>query len=140
MKNISTTYLGLTILAVGNALPDGLTTVAIAKQGKAILGLTGGIAGQLFGLLIGFGTAMFKQTLVVGHPLEFDLFNPKKLSTNILDLVVIAIAGLVLVFIFFYGICNGYVFDRKMGNILIGMYILMIGVTTVITIHQSLKN
>lgn len=31
--NLSTTYLGLTILAVGNALPDGLTTIAIAKKG-----------------------------------------------------------------------------------------------------------
>ena len=29
--SISTTYIGLTILAVGNALPDGLTTIAIAK-------------------------------------------------------------------------------------------------------------
>lgn len=28
---ISTTYLGLTVLAIGNALPDGLTTIAIAK-------------------------------------------------------------------------------------------------------------
>ena len=28
---ISSTYLGLTVLAIGNALPDGLTTIAIAK-------------------------------------------------------------------------------------------------------------
>lgn len=33
ITNLSTTYLGLTILAVGNALPDGLTTIAIAKKG-----------------------------------------------------------------------------------------------------------
>ena len=58
--NLSTTYLGLTIIAVGNALPDGLTTIAIAKKGQAMMGITGGIAGQLFGLLIGFGLAMFK--------------------------------------------------------------------------------
>ena len=45
MTNLSTTYLGLTILAVGNALPDGLTTIAIAKSGQAVMGITGGIAG-----------------------------------------------------------------------------------------------
>ncbi len=45
LTNLSMTYLGLTILAVGNALPDGLTTVAIAKRGQAIMGITGGIAG-----------------------------------------------------------------------------------------------
>lgn len=31
MLNLSSTYIGLTILAIGNALPDGLTTIAIAK-------------------------------------------------------------------------------------------------------------
>ena len=33
MSGLSSTYLGLTIIAVGNALPDGLTTIAIAKKG-----------------------------------------------------------------------------------------------------------
>ena len=33
LTNLSTTYLGLTILAIGNALPDGLTTISIASKG-----------------------------------------------------------------------------------------------------------
>ena len=33
MSGLSSTYLGLTIIAIGNALPDGLTTIAIAKKG-----------------------------------------------------------------------------------------------------------
>lgn len=33
LTGISTTYLGLTIIAIGNALGDGLTTIAIAKKG-----------------------------------------------------------------------------------------------------------
>lgn len=45
LTNLSTTYLGLTVLAVGNALPDGLTTISIAKNGQAMMGITGGIAG-----------------------------------------------------------------------------------------------
>ncbi len=28
------TFMGLTILGVGNALPDALTTIALAKKGK----------------------------------------------------------------------------------------------------------
>jgi len=39
------TYLALTIIAVGNALPDALMTIAFAKEGKAILGITGSYAG-----------------------------------------------------------------------------------------------
>ena len=45
MTNLSSSYLGLTIIAIGNALPDGLTTIAIAKSGYASLALTGGIVG-----------------------------------------------------------------------------------------------
>jgi len=32
---LSNTYMGLTILGVGNALPDSFTTIALAKKGYA---------------------------------------------------------------------------------------------------------
>lgn len=57
ITKLPATYLALTIIAVGNALPDALMTITMAKNGKAILGITGSYAGQLFGLLIGFGLA-----------------------------------------------------------------------------------
>ena len=77
--NIPTTYLGLTIIAAGNAVQDLFTTLAIAKHGHAILAITGGMVGQLFGLLVGFGVSMLKKTLTTGSPVEFDLFNPGKI-------------------------------------------------------------
>ena len=85
MSKLNSTYLGLTVIAVGNALPDGVTTIALAKDGYAVMGMTGayGIsylisAGQLFGLLIGFGLALLKKTLTAG-PQAFDLFNPSQI-------------------------------------------------------------
>ncbi len=38
------------------------------------MGLTGGIVGQLFGLLIGFGVSMLKKCITEGKSLKFDLF------------------------------------------------------------------
>jgi len=32
---LNSTYMGLTILGVGNALPDAITTIALAKKGYA---------------------------------------------------------------------------------------------------------
>lgn len=32
---LNNTYMGLTILGIGNALPDALTTIALAKRGFA---------------------------------------------------------------------------------------------------------
>ncbi len=66
ISNLSRTYLGLTIIAVGNALPDGVTTIALSKQGYAVMGMTGAYAGQLFGLLVGLGLAMLRKTLTSG--------------------------------------------------------------------------
>jgi Ca2+/Na+ antiporter len=33
--NLDQTYMGLTIIGVGNALPDAVTTIALAKKGYA---------------------------------------------------------------------------------------------------------
>lgn len=41
VSKLNTTYLGLTVIAVGNALPDAVTTIALSKQGYAMMGLTG---------------------------------------------------------------------------------------------------
>jgi Ca2+/Na+ antiporter len=45
LTKLSATYLALTVIAVGNALPDALLTVSQAGSGKAVLGLTGGYSG-----------------------------------------------------------------------------------------------
>ena len=45
IARLDSTYLGLTILAVGNALPDSLTVVSLSKKGYAIMGITGVYAG-----------------------------------------------------------------------------------------------
>jgi sodium/potassium/calcium exchanger 6 len=50
LSKLDKTYLGLTVIAVGNALPDGVTTIALAKQGYAMMGLTGA-----------YGMAFFKR-------------------------------------------------------------------------------
>lgn len=41
LTNLSNTYLGITVIAMGNALPDALVTITLAKQGYATMGITG---------------------------------------------------------------------------------------------------
>lgn len=42
---LDNTFMGLTILGIGNALPDALTTIALAGKGYAQMGITGSYAG-----------------------------------------------------------------------------------------------
>jgi Ca2+/Na+ antiporter len=37
LSKLNQTFLGLTVIAVGNALPDAVTTIALAKQGYGMI-------------------------------------------------------------------------------------------------------
>ena len=101
-----------------------------------MMGITGGVAGQLFGLLVGFGISMFKKTMTQG-PQPFELFDMSKISENILDLVVICVALVTLLFMFFYGIFNNRKYDNRMANILIFIYVSFVLISTVIAVYQA---
>ena len=136
IAKLEPSFLGLTIIAVGNALPDALTTIALAKQGKANLGLAGGYAGQLFGLLVGFGLAMLKKCLLEG-PQVFDLFSKPK--ENVLDIIVVFVALLVLGLTFIYSVCRRFKYDRLLAVIMIGIYVGFIVIATAVQIVIIIK-
>lgn len=48
LSKLNPTYLGMTVIAIGNALPDGVVTIALARQGLAIMGITGAYSDYLF--------------------------------------------------------------------------------------------
>jgi len=74
----------------------------LPKKGDAKLGITGGYAGQLFGLLVGFGLAQLKNSLTSDEKIVFVLFQ----KDNILDIVCIFTALLSLTVTLIYGIKN----------------------------------
>ena len=138
LLNLDQTYLGLTVLAVGNALPDALTTIALCKQGAGTLALSGGYAGQLFGFLVGFGISMLKLTLKEG-PQDFNLFDMSKLSDNILGLIVVGTVFLVLVLTFLYALARNFVMDKFFGATLLAIYGVFIISTTYIAVQKALS-
>ena len=139
VAKLDTTYLGLTVLAVGNALPDSLTVVSLSKKGYAIMGITGVYAGyfynyrQLFGLLVGFGFAMLKKCLIQG-PQVFIFYSMESLI-DIMVVGYIFIQGVVfitLIYTIVYSTYNKFVFDRKMMYVLAALYIIFIVASTAI--------
>jgi sodium/potassium/calcium exchanger 6 len=139
LLGLDSTYLGLTILAVGNALPDALTTISLCKTGQATMALAGGYAGQLFGLLIGFGLAQFKTTLISG-PQVFDLFNPASIDKNMLDLIVLSVAFVCLVFTFLYAKFKKFKMDKMFAYIVLLIYLAFIIACSAIAITNAVNN
>lgn len=134
LLNLEKAYLGLTILAVGNALPDALTTVALVKEGKGNMAISGAYSGQLFGLLVGFGISMLKTTLLKG-PQDFNLW--KHMGDNVLTLIVLGTVFVTLGFTFIFGIVNKFVMNKPFGTVLMIIYGCFIISTTGLAIVTS---
>lgn len=135
ISKLPSTYMGLTVIAIGNALPDGVTTIALAKKKLAVMGMTGAYAGQLFGLLVGFGISMLKKTLSEG-PQDFNLFTD---PSNLMDVMVIIVSVLVLVISFAFGIICKYRMPKALAYILLGIYACFLVAATIIGIIQIFK-
>ena len=138
--NLQKAYLGLTILAIGNALPDAVTTIALSAEGLGVLAISGGIAGQLFGYLVGFGISMLKLTLITGKAQEFNIFDPSALKSNILEILVIGVIMLVLVLIFLYGVIMRFRMGKPLGYMLFLVYGVFFGVSTGFAIYLAIGN
>ena len=138
--NLQKAYLGLTILAIGNALPDALTTIALSAEGFGVLAISGGIAGQLFGYLVGFGISMLKLTLLTGDDQEFNIFQLSKLKSNILEILVIGVIIIVLLLIFFYGLIMQFKMGKPLGYMLFIIYGLFFSASTAFAIYLAIGN
>ena len=66
----------MTILAVGNALPDFLIDCTLSKSGYAEMALSGTIGSPVFSLLFGFGLSLIKA---------FAFSEKKEQDFNLLD-------------------------------------------------------
>ena len=88
---VSRSFLIMTVLAVGNALPDFLIDCTLSRSGYAEMALSGTIGSPVFSLLFGFGLSLIK-TFAFSEKREqiFDLltFTP---STKV---ILCAIAGI----------------------------------------------
>lgn len=125
---------------MGNALPDALATFSLAKDpNKATLAISGGYAGQLFGLLVGFGLSMLKSTITDGNQ-KFDLFDSSKIDENLLDIMVIGVIALVLVLTFLWGVCYRMQMTKPLGWIMVIMYIGFFVAATIIAVINAAKD
>jgi sodium/potassium/calcium exchanger 6 len=138
LLNLEKTYLGLTILAVGNALPDAFATISLAQRGKGVMAVCGGYAGQLFGLLVGFGISMMKTTLTNGKDEEFELF--KDINANLLDIIVLFVALGVLLFTFGFGIFNNFRMNKVFAIGCIAMYAAFFVAASWIAVNNAMKD
>ena len=91
---LSSAFLVMTILAVGNSIPDFIVNCSLAKSGYAEMALSGSIGAPIFGMTIGFGSSVIKKSVMNGinKNMTFSLIDGSQIS----HVILCAFAGLIL--------------------------------------------
>ena len=68
--DIPKAVIGLTVLAIGTSVPDLLSSVIVAKQGRGEMAISNSIGSNIFDILIGLGLPWFITMLITGNPID----------------------------------------------------------------------
>jgi sodium/potassium/calcium exchanger 6 len=131
---INQSFLAMTILAVGNSVPDFIVNCSLAKSGYAEMALSGCVGAPIFGMTIGFGSSMiikFIGSKEATRTEVFDLTDKSKISF----VVLCAMTGIILNLI--QNMLTGFIqkFTIKRYNSFVGfsiffLYIIGISIVT----------
>lgn len=88
---ISQAFFTMTLLSVGNALPDFFNNCALAKKGYAEMAYSGSIGSPVFGIFFGFGISLIK-TNITKPVIVFDIFDVTIQSNLILLSALVCLA------------------------------------------------
>ncbi|CAD8189055.1 unnamed protein product [Paramecium octaurelia] len=122
ITELNKTFLGFSLIAMGNVLPDCITLVSLAEEGYAIMALNGIYFGQMFTNLIGFSVAFLKQNFVNSGPIKFNLFSIIDIEQNAFKLMVILAAFLNLLFTLIMVVRNHYIITKFIAKLLTIFY------------------
>ena len=92
---VNESFLAMTILAVGNSVPDFIVNCSLAKTGYAEMALSGCVGAPIFGMSVGFGLSLIIRFLKSDEITQGEEFNLVD-GTIISNVILCAIIGIVL--------------------------------------------
>lgn len=107
--------IALTVLAIGTSIPDMVSSVIVARQGRGGMAVSNAVGSNIFDILIGLGFPWLIITLVKDKPV---LTHAESLNES----VILLFASVALIFITF--VISKWRVNKKLGYILISIYII----------------
>lgn len=112
--NIPSVIIGLTVLAIGTSIPDLVSSLIVAKQGRGGMAISNAIGSNIFDILIGLGLPWLLVIVVYGH-------NITVVTENLVSSVILLLATVVA--ILFLLIMRHWRLGKYSGLLLIGLYV-----------------
>ena len=109
--------IALTVLAVGTSVPDMISSVIVAKQGRGGMAVSNAVGSNIFDILIGLGLPWLLYIISSGVPIAGD--------TSQLD-ISISLLFISVLFIFFALAVRKWVIGPGIGYFLIALYVFYV--------------
>ena len=106
--------IALTVLAIGTSIPDMISSVIVARQGRGGMAVSNAVGSNIFDILIGLGLPWLIMTLIKNEPI---LTHAEGLNES----VILLFASVALIFITF--VVYRWKVNKKLGYILIFIYV-----------------
>jgi len=113
--NINPTIIALTVLAAGTSIPDLISSVVVAKQGRGDMAVSNAVGSNIFDILFGLGFPWLLVFLIKG---ESSIAVGRD---NLLSSVFLLLATVIA--ILFILITRNWTIGRKAGILLVLLYI-----------------
>jgi len=115
--HINPTIIALTVLAAGTSIPDLLSSIIVAKQGRGDMAVSNAVGSNIFDILIGLGLPWMIILIAKGGTVTVG-------TDNLLSSVFLLLATVVA--IIFILIVRKWTIGKRAGLLLIGIYILYV--------------
>ncbi|EAR85856.3 sodium calcium exchanger protein (macronuclear) [Tetrahymena thermophila SB210] len=127
LTSMNKTFLGMTLLALGNSATDFFTNSQLAKVGYGVMALTGCFAGQAFDLYLGFGFALVFSSYKQGFGLSiFTGSNINDWFSNSIAITILVSVIISTIIILICSIKQNYNFEKGKFTSFIKNYYLLI--------------
>ena len=117
LAGIPAEVMGLTILAAGTSVPDLLTSVIYARQGKYNFAISNSIGSNVFDILLGLGFPWFLAGLKNSRPVDIEVGD--------LVYAVSFLFGVLFFMLLLLGVSR-FTLNRTTGILLVGLYALYV--------------
>ncbi|MBL6449220.1 calcium/sodium antiporter [Fulvivirga sp. 29W222] len=114
IMKIPEVVIALTVLAIGTSIPDMVSSVIVARQGRGGMAVSNAVGSNIFDILIGLGFPWLIISIVKNEPI---LTNAASLNES----VILLFASVALIFLTF--VIYKWRVNKKLGYILIFIYV-----------------
>ncbi len=112
--SIPEAIIALTVLAIGTSVPDMISSIIVARQGRGSMAISNAIGSNIFDILFGLGMPWFLLLCISGGTIP--------LSTDeMVSSVILLVCSVLIVFLLL--LVRKWVIGRRIGYFFIGLYI-----------------